>query len=82
MRSRKKRRDARAAGYNKPELHGKHLPRTHGRSELEEGKVPVELDATTSPKELPGDPEKPAAGELGTGSTTEGTATSTTMTET
>ena len=76
---RRKRKSANRAGYDKPELHGKVLPKTHGRGELEEGRPLAELDSETGPRELPGDQGR--MGELDAESTTDGKGTSTTMTE-
>lgn len=75
----RKRKSAKKAGYEKPELHGKVLPKTHGRGELEEGRPLAELDSHTGPGELPGDQGR--VGELNAGSTTNGKGTSTIMTE-
>lgn len=83
---RRKRRTpaAHPESYQKQEIDSTALPRTHGRSELEETKVPVELDANDTPHELSGRPDElegTAVAELnkspivdkGTASDTEGT---------
>ena len=51
----RRRRSTGNRGFEKPELQGRGLSRTHGRKELEEGRPPAELDASTDAKELPGD---------------------------
>lgn len=76
---RRRRRSVTGAGYEKPELHGKVLPKTHGRDELEEGRPLAELEPNTGPRELPGDEGR--VEELNAGSITNGKGTSTTMTE-
>jgi hypothetical protein len=44
--------------YQKQEIDSTALPRTHGRSELEETKAPVELDVNNTPHERSGGPDE------------------------